>query len=128
MITSVDVTIPSGQSLSNVVASPGGTFVGMQLRAAAWTAGDLTLRAGMDVAFAGSLLAGGNNSAFAVQIPSAAVFPNRFQSVSAPSLSTGFSQNDSWFSNFTHYQVRSGTDSAPVAQGADRVVTLFFLN
>jgi hypothetical protein len=123
-ITQIDVTIPNGGSVSNIAAAPAGSkLVGLQMPAA-WTAAICGIEAGFSISHLGQVLTSLGSSQLAA-IASADAKPDRVMMLPG-SWTNDTRAVEPWF-QLTHFQVRSGTDLAPVNQGGDRVVSLFFL-
>lgn len=105
-LTTLTVTIASGQSLSPEVKLGAGTLVGIQMPGA-WTAAGLTFQASGD---GGATFGDLHTSSAELSLTVAA---NQFIALDPTALR---GVND--------IKVRSGTSSVPVAQGADAVLTL----
>ena len=108
----VAVTIANGQSLSGEYDFSGGaTRIGV-IMPATWTSAGLTFQVAS---------ASGGTYQELTSEGGTAVNP-----AVAAGASTSLNTSGSYISPFRWFKVRSGTSGAPVAQGADRVITFVF--
>ncbi len=107
MFTTMTATIANGASLSSVVDLAGLALVGIEMPAA-WTAANLTFQAAAS--------ASANVANFYDEMG------GEFTASAAASRYIKIDPAD--FAGIKYLKVRSGTSGAPVAQGADRSITL----
>ena len=105
----IPVTIANGQSLSAAVDLVGSVLVGIQM-SALWTAAGLSFQASVDNSTFQDLFdSAGTEKTLTVVLAHALA-------LKADDLAT--------FVAWRYLKIRSGTTGAPVAQGADRILTL----
>ena len=113
-LESMTVTIASGTSLSPAVKLGQKTLVGIALPSA-WTAADITFQVSPD----GGTTFGEAETSDGTAANAAAPFQ-----IHSPAASQFIAFDPTRFRGVNCIKVRSGTSGTPVAQGADRVLTL----